>query len=423
MLIGGSGDPPGETTIFDKTAALVSTFVEQKEYSQTVLFNGDHLKTEKMLREKFSDPKPFSKEAYRKLISTFSKDQSERKSRFSKGDKVLLFINSHGEPGNYPQASHDIHCGDSLCDLDELNQLIAELEEENVQVAVVDAGCYSGPSVKLGSRKTCVLTSSREDSVGFARTNDLLAQELSAASNKNLEDVFLKAQSGFYGQGNINTEAGRETRKLLNQFFQEFKYTVKGDRFDFKSCRIDMVRTMRNFVDLKENIRKITGKVEPEFEQLEKAIREYQRRYERVNQLLGETEKLNETQIKISADSLSWHTLVGLSKAEIDKQIDQLSGNLSKVVNEIGKKEIADQIQWLRSLNSVKNGLRRNNSQFSKYEKDMVELKVLLSASRTVQEESLLMAQFKILDPEKSLYKKIYQSFPGKNNPCASFTL
>lgn len=418
VLLGGSGDPPGNKTIFDSTASALARFKKSKSYSESVYFNGGHSETEKILATNFSGARSFSKSSYNEALEDL------KKKSVAPGDRVVIFVNSHGEIKKYPEKSHSIHCGKELCSLDELNQAIQSLEAKGAQVAVIDGSCYSGATTGLGSDKTCVLTSSRDDSVGYSKTNELLAEELSSSKNKNLEDVFLKAQEGFFGQGNINTEAGRKTRDLLNQFFRDFKNPEpRGGIVSLSSCQINESNYLKKLAQLQDSVTKITGKVEPEFENLKKALHEQQRRYKLAVDTIEKNKGRESQRAETPQGSLSWNVLVNLPAEQIQQQIQQLKLELASVANEVGRKEVQDRITLLSSVETIKQDLRQKNPEFADFEKGHTQLRSLLSADpNNIPEESLMMSQFQILESERTLYRKIYQSFAGKS-PCRSFTL
>lgn len=418
VLLGGSGDPPGEGTIFDTTAQALAKFKNSKSYADTVYFNGGHARTEKFLAKHFPNAKSFSPAAYSNVVEDL------KKRTVSSGDRVVIFVNSHGEIKRPPEKSHSIHCGKTLCSLDELNQAIQALEAKGAQVAVIDGSCYSGATIQLGSEKTCVLTSSRDDSVGYSKTNQLLAEELTSPQNKNLEDAFLKAQEGFFGQGNINTEAGRKTRELLNQFFQDFKNPApRGGTVSLQTCQIDEANYLKKLSNLSEAVSKITGRVEPEIEKLQNALRDQQKRFKLAVDLKEKHKNMDNRQAETPYGSLSWNILVNIPPEQIQQQIQQLKIELSSTTNELGKKELQDRLNLLSSTENIKKDLRKRDPEFADFEKGQNQLRRLLSANpNNIPEDSLLMSQFHILESERTLYRKIYQSFAGKS-PCRSFTL
>lgn len=417
LLLGGSGDPPGETTIFDTTAQSLGKFARAKNYSSTVAFNGGHPHTETMLKKEFQQSSPFSDGNYKRLIADYGQN-------IKNNENVIIFVNTHGDAGGNPQKSHSITCGQTHCELDELNTLIKSLEDKDAKVAVIDASCYSGSSVRLGTSKTCVLTSTREDSVGYTQTNSLLAEELGSTKNKNLEEVFLKAHAGFFGQANINSPAGKKTRDLLNQFYEDFKNPkAKGEPLQLHDCSFDQNQSLKKLRLLKKQFQQITGKTEPEFKQIESALNDYQKRLDRAQQLVDSTKTLENTPVDPSEGMLTWNSLTHLSKEKINQQISELTVELKQTSNPVGQKELSDQIALLKSVDKIKSDLRARNPQFAKYEKDSSELNTLLYADpHNIPDGSILMGQFNILKPEKSLYHKIYQTFK-EPNACSSFTL
>lgn len=415
LLMGGSGEPAGVKTIFDSTAKTLSQFAKEKSYETTVSFNGGHRETEKMLAESFQGASAFSPTAYQRILQEYDR-------KVKSGDKVILFVNSHGLANEGAQKSHSVHCGTGACNLDEMNSLIAKLESKGAQVAVIDASCYSGGSVKLGSEKTCVLSASREDSVGYSATNVLLAQGL--REKRNLEEVFLQAQSGFYGQGNIKTPAGQKTRELLNQFFMDFKNPAPaGGSVRLRDCQFNIDQSLKKLQNLKDHFRQINVVAEPELKSLEKALNEYQRRQRRAEELIGKLQTSGMNEASFPQGSLTWNALVQLTPQQIQNQISQMAEELKNTTNELGRKELSDRISLLNSLEDLKKSLRVRDGRFAQYESESLELKTLLSANpNDIPEGSLIMAQFKILEPERSLYKKIYNSMKGPNS-CASFSL
>ena len=55
-ILGGGGDPAGDTTIFDTDLKNMSKFANKSDWKTTISFNGGHKNTEKIIKENSESP-------------------------------------------------------------------------------------------------------------------------------------------------------------------------------------------------------------------------------------------------------------------------------------------------------------------------------------------------------------------------------
>ncbi len=236
--IGGGGEPTGAaTTQFDLGVSNFSNFVndEKKNYNVTVNFNGGHRDTEIMLKEKFKDHKVvenFNQANFDKMIADYT-DKLE-KNQIPENGKILLFINSHG--GETAGATHNISAAnsamtnyntgskDGMISLDSLAKLTELAEKKKVKMAIIDASCHSGNSLKLANSKTCVISSSGPKHYGFSNFGEIFASHM--MRGRNLEEIFLITREATAGNGfpEISTPEGIQVQDELYPLLTPFMY-------------------------------------------------------------------------------------------------------------------------------------------------------------------------------------------------------
>ena len=212
--IGGSGDPPGATTIFDYTFGQMAKAAANRGWQPTVLFDGDHKDAQGKVAAAFGKKElpTFSPFSFASMLNKIKADVELGK--FKKGDQVLFWIDAHGRPRIGSQRSHAIACGKDFddCNLDELQEVISKLESKGVKVALMDGSCYSGSSLNLGSEKTCIVTITSDHYVGFGRTANQLLESIPGTP---LEQAFFNVVDTNWGYPQISTKAGKQLHDLF----------------------------------------------------------------------------------------------------------------------------------------------------------------------------------------------------------------
>jgi hypothetical protein len=207
--LGGSGEPPGQTTIFDPTITPIARYAFQGGYSVDVAFDGGHPTTEQIVSSNFpqSQNRLFTAESYDAVIKQY--EEMIRNNAVKSGDQLMLVIDSHGAKRGVADKTHVISTGTTqatdllslkgseFVSLDRLLPLSKLAEEKGVRLAVIDLSCHSGASMPLGNSKTCVISASGTDTFAYGGpAAGLFANTFTntLSSAKNLEEAFLAAR-------------------------------------------------------------------------------------------------------------------------------------------------------------------------------------------------------------------------------------
>lgn len=240
LLIGGGGEPKGESTIFDSGMKKLGTNLKSANWNYQVSFNGGHAATEEILANHFPKSSPtasaFTNTNYDKMI----KDYIEKinNNEIKSGDQLMIIINTHGSSASEGQLTHKVAAagapiqnaddlsGGSLVSLDEMQKIVKLTEQKGIKLAIVDLSCHSGKTLELkksletDSPNTCIVTATGPDHYGNAGPQSFsenFMEELK--TGENLEDVFLKARlrSPFAEYPMISTE---ENDKIVKDIYE-----------------------------------------------------------------------------------------------------------------------------------------------------------------------------------------------------------
>jgi hypothetical protein len=426
IILGGSGDPPGPSTIFDSKLQILTQFRKQNtSYKESVFFNGGHIESEKILKKNFPDGNHFSEKAFLQII-TYLKEK-----KVNPGEKIIISIFSHGERGFPPEKSHKIHCGEKLCSLDELNSAIHQLESQGAKVAVIDTSCFSGGSLRLGSEKTCVMTTSPANGVSYGVDGEYIAKNLVNKSNKNLEEVFLQSRKEGYGLGgDINTEAGRKTRKILDDILMGFRnpkptggfISLRPSGVNEIICEPNSDHFLKQLEKLKQLSLESSLLADSEIEEMKTAFLRHQERVTQANKLIQELAPLHNTPASANV-GMSWASLVDLSDDIFSKRMSQLQAQLKAENNETGKEEIHRAMRELETIAIEKNNLMKENKSFLSYSNRREALgKLMSNDGKNLPAESIVWSQIEFLKAERKIYDKLYRSL-NSDSSCRSFSL
>ena len=207
IVLGGAGEPQGDTTIFDESLNGIGEFSQaHSEYKVDISFNGGHSNTERIIREKFNGVKNqgFTNKSFELIISKY--ESMIESGGIKPGDNILLYIDDHG--GRKKGNTHEIATeGDAISDfnnlgehtqsLDRLKRLTSLAEEKGISLAIIDYSCFSGNTLALANSKTCVISGAGSDHVGVAGPGSIYfpnAMNEAMNSSSNLEEAFLIAR-------------------------------------------------------------------------------------------------------------------------------------------------------------------------------------------------------------------------------------
>lgn len=223
LILGGGGEPAGNTTIFDKTLQDLGLFSLQSGWNPSVVFNGGHKKTEELANI------VGGKDTQHATTANLNKKVQEMKARiqrgdFKKGDQVMVVMATHGYPAAPPKVSHSVSSRDGLFDMDQMIELRKAAEKAGVKLAILDYSCHSGNSLRLSSDKTCVI-SAASTNIGYINAGEQISAKMKPGLN--LEQVFLNARKSpealSPGTPQISTEAGLKAYELTSYLSSSMK--------------------------------------------------------------------------------------------------------------------------------------------------------------------------------------------------------
>ena len=218
-FLGGSGDPAGDTTIFDSTIAPLGAFSSSASYEAQVAFDGGRTQTVAKLTASFpdSDVKNFESQNFEALVGRY--EEGLRNGTITSADQLLLMIDSHGAArGGRDTITHHISAGSAeakdlnnlagstTVSLDRLQALANLAREKGVRLGIVDMSCHSGASLPLANTHTCVISASGPDSFAYGGEDKWIFVNRfisTMGKGKSLEDVFLTARAS-----SANTDLG-----------------------------------------------------------------------------------------------------------------------------------------------------------------------------------------------------------------------
>jgi len=149
--------------------------------------------------------------------------------KIKSGQQLLLVVDSHGGPGG--TGANDlgiVSTGNGSVSRNVLEVVKKAAELKGVKLAIIDASCYSGESLELGSAKTCVVTSTNQKNIAYIQQPLTLFRTMHSffSRGSNLEQNFLDSRGNKnYGLNwqsfhhmQISTQAGMQTLNEIEIF-------------------------------------------------------------------------------------------------------------------------------------------------------------------------------------------------------------
>lgn len=295
FVMGGGGESPAADNQFEYGLRILGEKSRAAGWNPTVLYDGDHPKSFAKVFESFGA----AQEERRKFDSfTFETQLAEirrglKEGKFAKGDQVFFVVDSHGLKGELYEASHSVFCGErGRCSLDPLNELIQLLENAGVKVAIADTSCYSGASLKLGSERTCRISSATAETLGYSGFANQFFRELDRG--KNLEEVFLAARRRSSGFSSITTAAGRSAQEAIEPIIEQVTFEPLWELIFSKECSAQ--NTNESFREFLATLTRITSYrgFGPELEELRQEVRQYREALAEARALLARAKQLEQ---------------------------------------------------------------------------------------------------------------------------------
>lgn len=246
-MLGGGGEPAGNTTIFDPEIRNVKNFVKASPaWKASVSYNGGHAKTEAIIKDGLENQgpnRPFTEEAFNSMLEEY-----ERKILSGKllpGDQLLVVISSHGAAKSDSEKTHKISTsgnasqnlitleGSNPVSLDKLQRLVDLAEKYSVKLGILDFSCHSGSTLALSNPNTCIISSSSPDNFGWAGNDSTFSARFTKAMapGKSLEDAFLhafqdRAETSF---PMISSPVGKQIQDELYPMMSPYLYFWQED--------------------------------------------------------------------------------------------------------------------------------------------------------------------------------------------------
>ncbi len=190
FLLGGSGEPAGDQTIFDEDVKIMSNFVENSNWKSEALFDGGHKGTEDLVNSTFKNhSKEFSKKNIDDLLKKLILDINTGK--IKKDDQLLIAISNHGWPKEPTEKSHSLSLTkDEKYSMDNFSSLAKLADKKGIKLAFIDSSCYSGATqyFKNISSNVCAISVTGPDKLSQGSVMWKKFFTNTAHSDKNLEE-------------------------------------------------------------------------------------------------------------------------------------------------------------------------------------------------------------------------------------------
>lgn len=213
IVLGGGGEPQGNTTIFDSTMKTLGKNLQSTDWKYQISFNGGHADTEQIMSSHYPNPVApitnFTADKYAQMIS-------EYKARILMGDigpddQIMIIMNSHGaSKGRINMKTHQVSAtggaardlnnlsGSKLVSMDDLEELVKLTNEKGIKLGIVDLSCHSGNTLALkkDAPNTCIITATGPNHYGYAGDVAFSGQFMkNLKKGTTLEMAFLNARA------------------------------------------------------------------------------------------------------------------------------------------------------------------------------------------------------------------------------------
>ena len=464
IFIGGGGEPLGaKETQFDESLENLGKFYRDNRpsYNAVVNFNGGHQKTESKIEKYFSDAEVknnFNAKSYEQLVDDTIKKLSSNPPQIAPGEKIVLFINSHGGE-NRGEKTHSISTansamtnmnagGASMVSLDKLKALSDLAEKNNVKLGIVDGSCHAGNTLALANSKTCVVAASGPKHYSYSNFADLFAKNMK--KGKNFEEIFFQTRNKLGGTGfpMISTPAGMAVQDEIYPYLTPYMYyhdEYRGmalDKIDnyirqnstpelmcVKDADFKKLDALMILIQDMSNIGERSGKFESvDLSKLRKKISKYKstqdeyfNKIARVNLSTLDKKETIKTAAYPSGNQYTHKELLSTNYLFQIKMKEEASKNLS--LTEVKRKQALDLAEFYRECQRVKERVLRENPQYKEQEAIIAKLKDDSNVNSYIAHDIMKEAT-----AVYNTYYKIKESeFVEKKtiapNPCKDFVL
>lgn len=393
-LWGGAGDDGHSENIFSDEFIRMNKIATDANWNVSALFDGDQPKEQARVAkaiQKFN-LRQFSTKNFSQAVKEAGSKTHNQK------DQVLFIIDTHGGI-DATSNGHLLACSENGdCDSGSLKQTIENLQSQSVEVGVVDFSCYAGQTLKLADDKTCVISGSSSNDVGFADFDLHFIDHL--VPGHSLEQIYLDARTtNNLGRPRISTPAGLAAEAAIKNLASESFEDVDLDTMASapQVCNDCNDTKLKKILNLSEEMMQKSGESLKSAKAYMKASAHYRRLFQQVkktaNRLLPYNEKV---EVLRKDTAYSWIDL-----AEVKNKPDTKEAYKKKLELEKSSAEFRQMEKILKAYRKATNSEVDDNNH----------------AESKLAEAALLTEKY-----ENQLYLDLYKSYQGnEENPCAKF--
>ncbi len=451
FIIGGGGEPRGEKTIFDGSLSNLDRYLKTtKNWHKSFYFNGGHTQTESLIEQipKDEPAKHFTENDYEIFLQkTIDKIKN---GEIVSGEKLLLFIDSHGAVRNISanEITHSIstsHNGNTV-NLDKLKEIISLANKNGIHVGLIDNSCHAGAihNLEKYNPNMCVISASSDRNFSYTDFAENLA--LNFNSGKSLEEVFHLARMSSHAKGipMINTPAGKlvqDLTKEMHPIFFDSTYDPIGSANNKLEAYLDkeikengmcyetpIPQSIMSAIEKAEQLSTVQKKVlfwtvteKKEFNELKTMLKEH---YSLVNEAKNkrrETLPLLEQKIKLAAPfdytEYTWGEVARIDYTKYMQESEEIINNPNSTSDE--KRRSNALMDFYKAIKSTHETLKQKTdflkAQTLQINLDEIYSKIAASGSNIALKERELY---------DSLYRSLEKTELGKApNPCRDFKL
>lgn len=418
FIFGAGGEPPGAKTIFDVSFDQMGKVLTQAGYAGRLAYNGGHADAEGLSEKHFPGQRTeVMRDEIEKAIRDFEKDIEE--GRIKAGDQLLIVNLNHGFLPEKKTKSHPVASRGGDFNMDGLESLRLKAEKAGVKLAILDQSCYGGASLALASPKTCVISATGADNVGY--TTEIYELWKRAAPGKSLESVFLEARKYGYmpTSPRISGEAGTRVEELLKTIQKHLlNYSTDIEQKLRKSQDCPTCFTAEKAgveTELQLNLAEIAALAaipKATLDEIKKRIQEHARIFQALEADWKLEREFAKKMIKIGPTTWSWATLSRFDLAAEKKHWSELVASAKAPFPKTYYQHV------LASLDQVQ--AKRDQLPQDKDFASFLSLRSKVDA----HSKDLAQAAAEVGKLERALYDVLYQAVRGKGaNPCAGFVL
>jgi hypothetical protein len=415
LVLGGGGDPPGPSTIFDSEFITLADRLNKAHYQSTVFFDGGHALSEKEASAAFGKKvAPFTAFDAKKAIAGFIQDIHSKK--IHAGDQLLITIDTHGAPGE-PNGFHKVATsGAQDFNVGSLQTLRDAAEKAGVKLAIVDMSCYSGTSLKLATPATCVLTSAPENQEGFTAAPQALYSAI--VPGVSLENIFLTGRNSSTDAGypEISTPQGQAAKEALDVLHTGIEIFAKKPLFESDQELKCENSASPQFQEKLETLWKALPSVYGvSQESVDELIREVAN-YKQIRAQSIEDMHYLRTELKIDNVSVPLEVICNIDQAEKNFK-HLLQGNLPVKL----RARVTKILSFVPQLRAKRDELLKTDDHFRRVSEDQ-QAEGEGNSLRPQKVDRLAEAAIDISISERTAYDAVYrQTSDTGANPCRDF--